>query len=76
VLARHFPEVPRHDDVSTAVQWWQSQPRPRVDLVTAPQRQRPREETAGRQGVAPAVAPAERHDESRPLIESIWRTHP
>lgn len=33
VLARHWPEVPRHDDVRTAVSWWHSRPRPRVDVV-------------------------------------------
>jgi DNA (cytosine-5)-methyltransferase 1 len=33
VLAKHWPEVPRHDDVRTAVDWWQSQRRPSVDLV-------------------------------------------
>lgn len=33
VLARHWPEVPRHDDVRTAVEWWRSQQRPRVDIV-------------------------------------------
>lgn len=33
VLATHWPEVPRHDDVRTAVHWWQSMPRPHVDLV-------------------------------------------
>ncbi|MFE2750448.1 DNA cytosine methyltransferase [Actinosynnema sp. NPDC059335] len=33
ILARHWPEVPRHDDVRTAVDWWQSRPRPVVDLV-------------------------------------------
>lgn len=33
VLAKHWPEVPRHDDVNTAPQWWTSQPRPRVDIV-------------------------------------------
>lgn len=33
VLAKHWPEVPRHDDVKTAVKWWQSEPRPRVDVV-------------------------------------------
>lgn len=33
VLAQHWPEVPRHDDVRTTVKWWQSEPRPRVDLV-------------------------------------------
>lgn len=33
VLQRHWPEVPRHDDVRTAVDWWLAQPRPAVDLV-------------------------------------------
>ena len=33
ILARHWPEVSRHDDVRTAVAWWQSRPRPVVDLV-------------------------------------------
>jgi DNA (cytosine-5)-methyltransferase 1 len=33
VLARHWPEVPRHDDVRTAPEWWASEPRPRVDVV-------------------------------------------
>ncbi|MCK9930876.1 DNA cytosine methyltransferase, partial [Frankia sp. Mgl5] len=33
VLAKHWPEVPRHDDVRTAPGWWRSVPRPRVDVV-------------------------------------------
>lgn len=33
VLAKHWPEVPRHDDVHTAAAWWRSEPRPRVDVV-------------------------------------------
>jgi len=33
VLERHWPNTARHDDVSTAVEWWQSEPRPRVDVV-------------------------------------------
>lgn len=33
VLARHWPEVPHHDDVRTTVQWWRSAPRPPVHLV-------------------------------------------
>ncbi|MFD9734303.1 DNA cytosine methyltransferase [Umezawaea sp. NPDC059074] len=33
VLAQHWPEAPRHDDVRTATTWWHSQPRPAVDLV-------------------------------------------
>lgn len=34
VLDTNFPEVPKHDDVQTAVEWWQSQQRPRVDVVS------------------------------------------
>lgn len=33
VLAKHWPEVPRHDDVRTAVEWWRSTVRPGVDVV-------------------------------------------
>lgn len=33
VLAKHWPEVPRHDDVRTAIDWWSSERRPQVDLV-------------------------------------------
>ena len=33
VLARHGPEVPRHDDVRTTPQWWKSTERPAVDVV-------------------------------------------
>jgi DNA (cytosine-5)-methyltransferase 1 len=33
VLAAHWPEVPRHEDVRTAAAWWASGPRPAVDVV-------------------------------------------
>lgn len=33
VLAKHWPEVPRHDDVETAIAWWRSARRSRVDVV-------------------------------------------
>lgn len=33
VLAHHWPEVPRHDDVCTAPAWWSSAARPAVDVV-------------------------------------------
>lgn len=33
VLDRHWPEVPKHDDVRTAPAWWAAQPRPAVRLV-------------------------------------------
>ena len=31
ILARHWPEVPKHDDVRTAVEWWGERPSP--DLI-------------------------------------------
>jgi DNA (cytosine-5)-methyltransferase 1 len=33
VLARHWPEVPRHDDVRTAPNWWAARTRPAVHVV-------------------------------------------
>ena len=33
VLEKHWPEVPRHDDVRTCVAWWLGKPRPPVDVV-------------------------------------------
>lgn len=33
VLAQHWPEVPRHDDIRTTIEWWRSERRPRIDLV-------------------------------------------
>jgi DNA (cytosine-5)-methyltransferase 1 len=33
VLAKHWPDVPRHDDVRTASDWWASEQRPRVDVI-------------------------------------------
>lgn len=33
VLAKHWPDVPRHDDVRTAADWWLSEERPTVDII-------------------------------------------
>jgi DNA (cytosine-5)-methyltransferase 1 len=33
VLAKHWPEVPRHDDVRTAGEWWRGADRPQVGVV-------------------------------------------
>lgn len=33
ILAKHWPDVPRHGDVNTATEWWLSQERPNVDVV-------------------------------------------
>ncbi len=35
ILARHWPEVPRHDDIATFPAWWHAHPRPQVDLIAA-----------------------------------------
>ncbi len=34
VLAKHWPEVPRHDDIHTTVTWWNAAARPAVDVVS------------------------------------------
>lgn len=33
VLAKHWPDVPRHDDVRTAADWWLKEERPHVDII-------------------------------------------
>jgi DNA (cytosine-5)-methyltransferase 1 len=35
VLAKHYPKVPKHEDVRTSLDWWLSTRRPRVDLVAS-----------------------------------------
>src|SRR5262245_29266570 len=47
VLAKHWPGVPRHDDVRTALAWWRAEPRPEVDLIAGGYPCQP-ESTAGR----------------------------
>ena len=32
-LAKHWPDVPPHDDVRTAAEWWLSEERPAVDVI-------------------------------------------
>ena len=33
VLAKHWPTVPRHDDVRTVVPWWRSEKRSDIDVI-------------------------------------------
>jgi DNA (cytosine-5)-methyltransferase 1 len=51
VLATHWPEVPRHDDVRTAGDWWASTARPPVDLVCGGFPCQPFSSAGRRQGV-------------------------
>lgn len=52
VLARHWPEVPRHDDVRTTVDWWRSGARPPVHGVVGGYPCTPFSRAGRRRGVA------------------------
>ncbi len=54
VLARHFPEVDRHDDIRTAINWWAARARPPLDLLTGgfPCQDLSTANTGGRAGLA------------------------
>jgi len=54
VLARHFPEVDRHDDIRTAIDWWATRARPPLDLLTGgfPCQDLSTANTGGRAGLA------------------------
>lgn len=54
VLTRHWPEVPKHDDVRTAPAWWRSTVRPAVDLVAGGFPCQPFSTAGHRQGVGDA----------------------
>lgn len=52
VLAHHWPEVPRHDDVRTAPAWWNGSLRPAVDVVCGGFPCQPFSEAGSRLGIA------------------------
>ncbi|MDW4905067.1 DNA (cytosine-5-)-methyltransferase [Streptomyces sp. ADMS] len=78
VLAHHWPEVPRHDDVRTVPEWWRSRPRPRVHVVAGGFPCQPFSVAGNQLGIAddrwmwPAMADVVRH--VRPeyvLVENV-----
>lgn len=74
VLAHHWPEVDRHDDVRTAPAWWDSRPRPAVDVVCGGYPCQPFSLAGLRRGVAderwlwPAMADVVRHVRPRYVV--------
>jgi DNA (cytosine-5)-methyltransferase 1 len=52
VLTKHWPEVPKHDDVRTCVEWWGSTVRPAVDVVCGGFPCQPFSTAGQRQGLA------------------------
>lgn len=76
VLARHWPEVPRHDDVRTAAAWWLAEARPDVQVIAGGYPCPAFSQAARGRNVAPNLWPAMRDviAELRPeyvLLENV-----
>jgi len=52
ILARHWPDLPQHDDVTTFAQWWQQEDRPHVHLVAGGPPCQPFSQAGLRYGIA------------------------
>ena len=65
VLTKHWPDVPKHDDVRAAVEWWESETRPHVDLICGGFPCQDISNTGGRVGIGGVKSG---------LWKAMWRT--
>lgn len=71
VLAKHWPEVPRHDDVRTAAEWWLSLADAQGERRGTPRPRRPAGNGAQRQGLAAEPLGGAERDGSRPAVDLV-----